>query len=409
MTDRLSEIATTCFDQAHPAGDPNKQFQIIVPVFNEAETLDQVIGHAKQHGYLEHIVFVDDASTDASPQILHRWAQNEGIQAICLQKNRRKEGAIRAAMEALQRENRLAPYTVLLDSDSIIAPSVTGETISSQIEQAVAFMRKKDLGGLAFQIDATSNEKNNLLSNSAFADYAAMQFDQWLVGKQQQLWVITGPGGLFETQGLLAILQRIVPDFETGDLLITVELMKHKRPVEFYPAISVLTFVPVTIPSYFKQRRRWERGTTKVLWNENRFYRGLFKRLSLLGLATFVHLSLYLGLLASAVMLLNHAITPEHALRIVAWSIALWFTLSLLKGVWLSHTRHRFPFARYCLWSFVNALVSTFITSPARITGAVEATIHLITHPRNSTLQQPHEEGDMIWLLPERAAVPVEE
>jgi len=94
------------------------------------------------------------------------------------------------------------------------------------------------------------------------------QFDQWLVGKQQKLWVINGPGGLFITEHLLQILRSIIPDFETGDLLITVELMKQRLPIEFYPDIAVSTFVPTTLHEYFNQRRRWERGTTKVLWND---------------------------------------------------------------------------------------------------------------------------------------------
>lgn len=46
----------------------NNFFQIIVPVYNEEETLEQILSYAKKNDYLKYIVFVDDASNDSSPR-----------------------------------------------------------------------------------------------------------------------------------------------------------------------------------------------------------------------------------------------------------------------------------------------------------------------------------------------------
>jgi cellulose synthase/poly-beta-1,6-N-acetylglucosamine synthase-like glycosyltransferase len=366
-----------------------KPFQIIVPVFNEEDTLETVLSHAKEAGYLKYMVFVDDASTDSSPQILQKWASTENIKAIRLEVNRKKEGAIRAAMESLALEGDTAPYTVLLDADSLIALSGTNESVSSQLNAAIAHMQDNALGGVAFRIDAISAASHNVFSQCAFADYSIIQFDNWLVGHQFQLWVINGPGGLFETRQLLQILRSIVPDFETGDLLITVELMKQRRPIAFYPAISILTFVPTSLRAYFNQRRRWERGTTKVLWRERAFYLGLFRRPSLLALSTLVHLSIYFCIFAALIMLASMSVSFADFCRTALISSGAWFSVGLLKGVWLKATRPHFPYFRFCICAAVNGVLWIFVTTPARITGCCEAIYQLVGPiPKNAAIAQ---------------------
>ncbi len=352
-------------------------FQIIVPVYNEAATLEIVLAHARDAGYLHYMVFVDDASTDDSPRILQQWTTTENLRAIRLDVNRRKEGAIRAAMELLEQEGELAPYTVLLDSDSLIGASDTGESVHDRLLAAIAHMQERGFSGMAFRIEAIAHRRANLFSFSAFADYSAMQFDQWLVGHQRQLWVINGPGGLFETRPLLRILRTMVPDFETGDLLITVELMKERRAIAFYPHVAVLTFIPTTLRAYFNQRRRWERGTAKVIWRERAFYAGLFRRPSLLALWTLVHFSPYAMLIAAVVMLGSQKTDPQELAFTLLASFGVWFCISLVKGLWIKATRPAFPYLRYCGCALANGLLWVLATTAARYTGFGEAIYQL--------------------------------
>jgi len=374
------------------------RFQIIVPVFNEEECLHQVLTYAKESDYLRHLVFVDDASTDSSLQILQDWAKNEGIMAISLNKNQKKEGAIRVALNSLEIEGQLAPYTVLLDSDSLIAKSDSGELVENMIEKAINHMKLRGVAGMGFQIDAITDDNRSIFSYGAFADYSAMQFDLWLVGKQRQLWVINGPCGIFETKYLLDVLRSIVPDFETGDLLITVELMKDKRPIEFYRDITVRTFVPTSVKTYFNQRRRWERGTTKVLWNERKFYASLFCRPSLLALSTLIHLSLYIGIVASLVLFLLCIIKGNDYFQMIAVTMFIWFVVSILKGGWLWYTRHHFSLFRYCLSAVGNGVIWPFVTTPARLTGFVEAVAQLIKSSNRSVSTCPECVKEYSWL-----------
>ena len=374
-------------------------FQIVVPVFNEEDTLESVVKYAKTRDYLHRMVFVDDASTDLSPTILQRWVDTEGVMAIRLEQNQKKEGAIRAALESLANNGPgLAPYTVLLDADSIITSSSETGSVEAQLQAAIEHMKEKSLGGIAFRIDAISLKPLNAFALAAFADYAAMQFDQWLVSHQFQLWVINGPGGLFETEALIAILRTIEPDFETGDLLITVELMKQSRGIAFYPAVTVETYVPTDTKSYFKQRRRWERGTTKILWRERSFYIALFHRPSLLALVTLIHLSLYVGFLILLIMLALQQVIPNEIPRILFLASLVWMTIGYLKGVWLKLSRPQFPFFRFCGCTVLNAAVGLLVTTPARFTGFVEA-IYQLARLRGAVIRRSQfDQSTLRWL-----------
>ena len=52
------------------AEEKSVRFQIVMPAFNEGQTLEHVLQNARERGYLKHLVVVDDASTDETPQIL---------------------------------------------------------------------------------------------------------------------------------------------------------------------------------------------------------------------------------------------------------------------------------------------------------------------------------------------------
>ena len=82
----------------------NQLFQIIVPIFNEETNLKKILGKIKEHDYLKYVVFVDDASTDASLSILKHWIVMENINVFHLTRNSKKEGAIKAVLEALKKK-----------------------------------------------------------------------------------------------------------------------------------------------------------------------------------------------------------------------------------------------------------------------------------------------------------------
>ena len=83
----------------------------IVPAFNEAATIEQVLERVDGLGLDRQIVVVDDGSTDETPQILDRWSGRDGI-VVVRQPNLGKGAAIRAAIPHLDGD-----ITVIQDAD----------------------------------------------------------------------------------------------------------------------------------------------------------------------------------------------------------------------------------------------------------------------------------------------------
>jgi len=374
-------------DYSHSISDPNfanRQFQIIVPVFNEEEILEKVLNIAKESGYLKYSIFVDDASTDSSLKILQSWATEENFKVIHFPVNGKKEGAIRAAMEMLQKKGELLPYTILIDADSIIKRTESEAPIHTALEKAISYLNHNKLGALALRLEAVSDKPLNLFYRSAYADFQGMQFDNWLVSKQFQTWVINGSGGLFETQRLLGILQTMVPDFETGDLLITVELMKQKVPIAYYPLIKVCTYVPITLPTYFNQRRRWERGTIKILWYERKFYINNFRRPSLLAIYTLLHLALYFGLLVTPVWHYFKPLTLSAYTALLITVYIFWQIYNLIKGIFIRYIGINFSYYFFIKCVLIQGLMSMTVSMIARLTGFCEAIFFILKFPKKT-------------------------
>jgi glycosyltransferase involved in cell wall biosynthesis len=69
----------------------------VVPAFNEAATIGDVLRRVEALGLDTQLVVVDDGSTDATPRILDEWRDRDGV-VLLRQGNRGKGAAIRAAI-----------------------------------------------------------------------------------------------------------------------------------------------------------------------------------------------------------------------------------------------------------------------------------------------------------------------
>lgn len=68
---------------------------VVVPVFNEAATLDLVLERVRASGVPCEIILVDDASTDDTPRILDRWQSEPDVIVMRHETNRGKGAALR--------------------------------------------------------------------------------------------------------------------------------------------------------------------------------------------------------------------------------------------------------------------------------------------------------------------------
>jgi glycosyltransferase involved in cell wall biosynthesis len=95
----------------------------IVPAYNEAATLGEVLRRVEALDLDKQIVVVDDGSTDATPQLLQEWSNRNGFHVI-RQENRGKGAAIRAAIPHLDGD-----IAVIQDADMEYDPNEVPELI----------------------------------------------------------------------------------------------------------------------------------------------------------------------------------------------------------------------------------------------------------------------------------------
>ena len=378
----LGGVAPTNREMPFYADAPQADYQVIMPVYNEADILDFILNKVKSAGYLGRLTVVNDASTDESRDILDRWAATEGLDVIHMETNQKKEGAIRRAMEIrAERLGRLPDKTILLDSDTFFDFDVAEGSLDQRIDQVSAYMEDKEIAGVSFRIDALLPENPNILEKTQYAEYVAIRMWNKILSTQGQLWVINGPAGMFRSEELLDTLQNMVPDFETGDLLITVNLMKRGMKVGYYPDVKAQTIIPNTASELFKQRRRWERGTTKVLVDDAGFYRAQFGKRRWLALQTLMHSAIYVGT-AAGLLTLPFADSATDVLInfLAAFGInyGVWVGINSAMTLGERNVRREGDQLRLLRWFLVQGFVAPFVTIPARFTGFYDAVSGMI-------------------------------
>jgi len=78
------------------------KLSVIVPVFNEIYTIEDLIKRVQAVGLADEIVLVDDASTDGTSEILKRLAKQKSIKLLSHEKNQGKGAAIRTGLQAVK-------------------------------------------------------------------------------------------------------------------------------------------------------------------------------------------------------------------------------------------------------------------------------------------------------------------
>ena len=76
------------------------RISILIPVFNEEKTLEEIFNRVDATGLADEILFIDDGSTDSTPQILQKISRNKHVSVIRLAKNQGKGNAIRTGITA---------------------------------------------------------------------------------------------------------------------------------------------------------------------------------------------------------------------------------------------------------------------------------------------------------------------
>jgi len=128
---------------------PSPRVSVIVPCHNCADTIEATLDSVLAQSAAPQVIAIDDGSTDATPEILARYADRIEIERI------RNSGVIAARNRALERVE--TPYVAFLDSDDRYEGQILAGALAAaeaaDADLVISRERKSYSDGTAREVD----------------------------------------------------------------------------------------------------------------------------------------------------------------------------------------------------------------------------------------------------------------
>jgi glycosyltransferase involved in cell wall biosynthesis len=129
------------------SGAAERCLTVVMPCFNEAATVEQVVGRVLESPYVAELIVVDDGSTDGSPQIVEK-IDDARLRLLAHSTNRGKGAALRDGFQAAT-----APFVIVQDADLEYDPAEYGIMLAPLLaDQADVVYGSRFLGGRAHRV-----------------------------------------------------------------------------------------------------------------------------------------------------------------------------------------------------------------------------------------------------------------
>ena len=120
---------------------------VVMPCFNEAATVEQVVNRVLDSPYVAELIVVDDGSADGSPQIVEK-VKDPRVRLIVQPHNQGKGAALRVGFQAAT-----APFVIIQDADMEYDPDEYGIMLGPLLnDQADVVYGSRFLSGRAHRV-----------------------------------------------------------------------------------------------------------------------------------------------------------------------------------------------------------------------------------------------------------------
>lgn len=301
---------------------------ILIPCYNEEETIEETIFYMHQLAYLnKEIIVVNDGSKDRTSEILHKLAkQYEELRIIDCKENRGKATALKLATFASRSE-----YLVCVDSDAILDPYAVHYLIYH-------FLHKGERLG-AVTGNPRIRNRDTLLGKLQIVEYAsiigAIKRSQRILGK---IMTASGVVVAFRKKALVDV-GLWDDDMITEDISVSWKLQQRFWDIRYEPRALCWMLVPETISGIWKQRIRWAQGGQEVIfrhwkvmldWRQRRIWSIYLEQwVSLFWAYSWVVVAVYYFIMADTIYELLIWLTFSSFTLVFLSLIQLWTSLKI--------------------------------------------------------------------------------
>ena len=234
---------------------------VIVPAWNEGAVLGPALDRLMALDYPPErlrVIVVDDASTDATPDVVQEKARRHPGRIIHLRRDRGGEGKSHTLNVGIARalEDDWMQALLIMDADVIYPPP--------SLRKLTRHLADPKVGAVTAYV-AEGSRKRNYLARFIALEYAVAQ----VAARRAQnvlgaIACLAGGAQLHSRENIEALGGRIDTSTFAEDTVTTFETQLRGRKVVFEPYSVVLAEEPNAVAALWKQRLRWARGNVQV-------------------------------------------------------------------------------------------------------------------------------------------------
>jgi len=246
---------------------PNKNYSLsmIVPCYNEGETIEKTIKSILDAGYkgLKKVIVVDDCSKDNSYEIIKKIAKKYPlVMAVQTPKNTGNAAGSKN-FGAKFAETELIGFS---DGDSWIE--------KGSIDKMVGFFNDEKVGSVTSSV--LVHNRGKFIEKLQSIEYKIIKFSRKLLEFVDSIYVTPGPLGIFRKSAFDK-----VGGFDAKNLTEDIEITWHLQAEGYKIKMAVparsYTIAPSKIKDWVNQRNRWNIGGLQTIgkYKKNWFNKGM--------------------------------------------------------------------------------------------------------------------------------------
>jgi len=264
----------------YPRTEKKYSISVLVPAFNEQETIGKTIKAIFDVEYpVKELIVLNDGSIDNTGKIVKNLLKKYPNLRLINKKNSGKADSLNQGIKLAKGE-----LIVVVDADSYPA--------KDSFRKLVGFFDDEKVGA-ATCVFVPKNE-NKFLEKLQVIEYHIIAFTRKLLGYIDAIYVTPGPLAMYKK----SVLKKI-GGFDSRNMTEDIEITWNLAYAGYKRKMCLSTHATTTVPNKFRewygQRRRWNLGGLQCLAK----YKKYFLRRGMLGffILPFFALQLFLGLL----------------------------------------------------------------------------------------------------------------